>query len=110
MTYVVFLVVNTRPLFRMESLFQEIDQSRHSIYDQVRGNGTVVLRNGVYFASDGLHGVFYCAVVVGLRIAERKIRENLLDAFRTPNASTGPLYLRLELELIKHNTNIVCQN
>ena len=60
MTYVVFFVVDPCLLFRMESLFQEIDQSGYSIYDQVWGNGSVVLRNGVYFASDRLHSVPQC--------------------------------------------------
>src|SRR5437667_5392724 len=55
MTHMVFLVVNTCLLFCVESLSQEIDQSRHTIHNQVRCNGSVVLTRGGRFASDRLH-------------------------------------------------------
>src|SRR5207245_7414938 len=60
MAYMVFLVVDTCPLFCVESLSQEIDQSRYSIYDQVRCDGSVVLRSGVgLLVTDCM--LFYCA-------------------------------------------------
>src|SRR5438477_12154867 len=55
MTHMVFLIVDTCPLFCMESLSQEIDQSRNTIHNQIRCNGSIVLMSGVCVASDRLH-------------------------------------------------------
>jgi hypothetical protein len=55
MTHVSFPVIDQRPLFRIEHVFQEIDQSWDSVHDQVWSNRSIVFRNRFDFASDRLH-------------------------------------------------------